>query len=58
MFGTGTRGFAIVTIVLAIGTYVAVFGLLHPTQQKNAVEAFKKESFVPVDCGIEKTGDS
>jgi hypothetical protein len=42
MFGTGTRGFAIITVVLALGTYVAVFGLLHPTTQKDAIEAIKK----------------
>jgi hypothetical protein len=42
MFRTGTRGFAIITVVLALGTYVAVFGLLHPTTQKDAIEAIKK----------------
>jgi len=42
MFGTGTRGFAVITIVLAVGTYVAVFGLLHPTTQKDAIEAIRK----------------
>jgi hypothetical protein len=42
MFGTGTRGFAIITVVLVLGTYVAVFGLLHPTTQKDAIEDIKK----------------
>jgi hypothetical protein len=42
MFGTGTSGFAIITVVLALGTYVAVFGLLHPTTKKDAIEAIKK----------------
>ncbi|KAH8777269.1 hypothetical protein BGZ57DRAFT_351768 [Hyaloscypha finlandica] len=42
MFGTGTRGFAIITVVLAVGTYAAVFGLLHPTTQKDAIEAIRK----------------
>lgn len=42
MFGTGTRGFAVITIVLSLGTYVAVFSLLHPTTQKDAIKALKK----------------
>jgi hypothetical protein len=51
MFGTGTRGFAIITVVLAIGTYVEVFGLLHPTTQKNSVEGFKKSLSFPWTAG-------
>jgi hypothetical protein len=42
MFGTGTRGFAIITVVLAFGTYIAVFSLLHPTTQKDAIVAIRK----------------
>lgn len=30
MFGTGTRGFAIITAVMGLGTYAAVFLLIHP----------------------------
>jgi hypothetical protein len=42
MFNTGTRGFAIITVVLAVGTFVAVFGLLHRRRQKDAIEAIGK----------------
>ncbi|KAH6677159.1 hypothetical protein B0J14DRAFT_651052 [Halenospora varia] len=31
MFGTGTRGFAMITTIVATVTYVVVFRLLHPT---------------------------
>jgi len=31
MFGTGTRGFAVITAVIAAGTYAIVFWLLHAT---------------------------
>jgi hypothetical protein len=58
MFGTGTRGFAIITAVLAVGTYIAVFGLLHPTTQKDAIEAIRKGvSFSWITRKIKKGGD-
>jgi hypothetical protein len=41
MFGTGTRGFAIITSVIACGTYAVVFGLLHPPARNRALEALK-----------------
>jgi len=34
MFGTGTRGFAIITILISSGTYAVVFGLLHQEYQR------------------------
>jgi hypothetical protein len=42
MFGTGTKGFAIITTLLAVGTYVVVFSLLHQTTQRQAVESMKQ----------------
>jgi len=36
MFGTETKGFAIITAVVAISTYAVVFGLLHPLRRKDA----------------------
>jgi hypothetical protein len=34
MFGTGTRGFAIITTLISSGTYAVVFGLLHPPSRQ------------------------
>jgi hypothetical protein len=41
MFGTGTLGFAIITTILTVGTYVVDFTLLHQSAQKQAIEAVK-----------------
>ncbi|KAN0101488.1 hypothetical protein V8E51_011998 [Hyaloscypha variabilis] len=35
MFGTGTRGFAIITSLIAFSTYAVVFGLLHPPSRQS-----------------------
>jgi hypothetical protein len=37
MFGTGTRGFVIITSLIAFGTYAVVFGLLHPPSRQSLV---------------------
>ena len=37
MFGTGTRGFVIITSLIALGTYAVVFGLLHPPSRQSLV---------------------
>jgi hypothetical protein len=42
MFGTGTTGFTVITTVLAVGTYVVVFSLLHQNTQRQAVESMKQ----------------
>lgn len=42
MFGTGTRGFAIITTVITTCTYAVVFWLLHPSAFKDASQALRK----------------
>ncbi|PMD34211.1 hypothetical protein L207DRAFT_588810 [Hyaloscypha variabilis F] len=42
MFGTGGKGFAIITAVIPITTYALVFNLLHPTTKKALINGIKK----------------
>lgn len=47
MFGTGTRGFAIITVILSVSTYVVVFGLLHQSNQQQVIETIKTTLRLP-----------
>src|SRR5271168_2006092 len=41
MFGTGGRGFSIITVVIPVITYALVFNLLHPTTKKGIEEGIE-----------------
>ena len=41
MFGTGTRGFAIITTSISCGTYAIVFGLLHAPSRLSTFDLLK-----------------
>jgi hypothetical protein len=47
MFGTGGKGFAIITAVIPITTYALVFNLLHPTTKKAILEGIKTAATSP-----------
>ena len=49
MFGTGTRGFVIITSFISSGTYVVVFGLLHPPSRQTLAAFLKKVSIPDVN---------
>jgi hypothetical protein len=42
MFGTGIKGLVGITTVLALGTYLTVFSLLHRTRQRQAIESLRR----------------
>jgi hypothetical protein len=45
MFGTGGKGFAIITVVIPVITYALVFNLLHPTTKKGIEYGMKRAIF-------------
>ena len=46
MFGTGGRGFAIITIFIPVITYAVVFDLLHTSTKKGIEDGTKKAIFI------------
>jgi hypothetical protein len=56
MFGTGTYGFAVITTIIAAGTYAVVFWLLHPKVFEGGFEALCKCFCRRKDPGSDRKG--
>jgi hypothetical protein len=52
-FGAGTHGFVIITTIITVGTYAAVFSLLHPSAFKDGFESLRKHFQVKISPNIE-----